>query len=217
MKSKLTKLSQAAALGLALALTFSCSSDDDDKGGGGAKRIFTDARDGREYVYVEMGSKTWMAENLNYKVNGSECYDGEESNCDTYGRLYDWATAKTVCPNGWHLPNKDDWNDLMKFVNPICDYEAYYCADAGTKLKTTSGWYVVSGVPKGTDDYGFAALPGGLRLGEDYYYLGIYGVWWNASGDSNYYAISSESEDAIWLDDDELAKGNLASVRCVKN
>jgi uncharacterized protein (TIGR02145 family) len=31
-----------------------------------------------------------MAENLNYSVNGSTCYENKPANCDKYGRLYDW-------------------------------------------------------------------------------------------------------------------------------
>jgi len=189
------------------------------------KAQFCDARDGKRYVYVQMGSKTWMAENLNYKADDSDCYGDEESNCDTYGRLYDWETAKTACPSGWHLPNTDDWNDLMKFVNPICtDYnETYVCSDAGTKLKAASGWYVVSGVPKGTDDYGFAALPGGgLAYDYDddaYYYgnLGDRGWWWNV----NDYDPKKADIAAIYSNDEDvkfqyLNKSSLVSVRCVK-
>jgi uncharacterized protein (TIGR02145 family) len=30
----------------------------------------------------------WMAENFNYDVPGSVCYEKQESDCDKYGRLY---------------------------------------------------------------------------------------------------------------------------------
>jgi len=192
---------------------------------GKSKPQFCDARDGKRYVYVQMGTKTWMAENLNYKANGSVCYGGEEVNCNTYGRLYDWNTAKTACPSGWHLPTDDDWNDLMKFINPICtDYkETYVCSDAGTKLKTASGWYITSGIPKGTDDYGFAALPGGFDYYDDddgdYYYnaLGEWGQWWTASEydllNADVSAIQSKDEDVMF---GYIRKVNLSSVRCVK-
>jgi uncharacterized protein (TIGR02145 family) len=77
---------------------------------------FTDPRDKKIYDVVEFkvtmksDSKydnfniAWMAQNLNYDAPGSVCYNKDETKCATYGRLYDFETAKTACPSGWRLP-----------------------------------------------------------------------------------------------------------------
>jgi hypothetical protein len=61
---------------------------------------------------IKIGEQIWMAKNLNVAAEGSICYENKDSYCTAYGRLYNWETAKKVCPNGWHLPTKDEWNEL---------------------------------------------------------------------------------------------------------
>jgi len=114
------------------------------------KGSFTDSRDGKTYKTVKLDNQTWMAENLNYNAEGSECYESQESNCQKYGRLYNWSTAKSACPSGWHLPSVDEWWALMVFAG---DYEV-----AGIMLKASSGWNKDG---NGLDAVGFSALPSG--------------------------------------------------------
>ncbi len=171
----------------------------------------TDSRDGKKYKTVKIGSQTWMAENLNYNASGSKCYNNKPANCEKYGRLYEWGTAKKACPSGWHLPSKSEWEELD---NAIGGKEV-----AGKNLKAKSGWNDYIGKSgNGTDEFGFSALPGGLgNSNGSFDNVGDYGYWWGVFGDSNfayYRNMIYAYEHAYW---DYLASNDLFSVRCVKD
>ena len=76
----------------------------------------TDNRDGKIYRTIQIGSKNWMADNLNFNITSSWCYENNNSNCLKYGRLYNWETAKKVCPSNWHLPNKEEFETLVQNI-----------------------------------------------------------------------------------------------------
>jgi uncharacterized protein (TIGR02145 family)/uncharacterized repeat protein (TIGR02543 family) len=160
---------------------------------------FADSRDSKSYKRVQIGNQVWMAENLNYDVPDDTtdvCYRNSADSCVKYGRLYDWGTAmglersyygtvwggsdvkhQGVCPVGWHLPSNAEWTQLTDFVGGS--------SKAGTKLKSTSGWYNNG---NGTDEYGFSALPGGMGMGGSFDGAGCYGSWWSATEDDADYA-----------------------------
>jgi uncharacterized protein (TIGR02145 family) len=154
---------------------------------------FADERDGQYYRVARIGTQFWMAENLNWAGDGGNlgwCYGNESGNCDVYGRLYNWSTVmdfggscntssctediqlthRGICPEGWHVPDSAQWNTLINFVG----------SDAGTKLKSTSGW---NSGGNGTNDYGFSALPGGEHNGDedDFRHVGTHGNWWGTT------------------------------------
>jgi len=177
---------------------------------------FTDSRNAQKYRTVRIGGKTWMAQNLNYQTNNSWCYDNDNSNCETYGRLYDWNTARTVCPVGWHLPSFAEWNDLVAAAGGDV---------AGKALKSTYGWYIFGMFSKevggiGTDEFGFSALPGGFSWSSGgFNRKERLGFWWSGSESSNKaaYCIDMESDYnhvGLYRGQD---KGDRLSVRCVKD
>jgi len=212
----------ATALALALTLTLGCgnhsfedifnaiSSSSNDSSSSISSPIdngntFTDSRDGKVYKKVTIGSETWMAENLNYNVQGSVCYNKQDSNCAKYGRLYSWDAAMKACPIGWSLPI--GWGLLATAVGGG--------EIAGAKLKASSGWDING---NGTDDYGFSALPGGRYDGIDFYFVGIAGYWWTKTEyyDSFAHQVYIDYNSAA-LDGGTTYKGWHYSVRCVKD
>ncbi len=61
-----------------------------------------------------------MAENLNNNAQGSRCYEDDVANCAKDGRLYDWESAMTACPCGWHLPSAAEW-DYDSYMRYNCE------------------------------------------------------------------------------------------------
>lgn len=75
-----------------------------------------DVRDSNVYKVVLNGRLAWLAQNLNYETSGSICGKGTDdqvTNCDTYGRMYDWAEAENACIEGWRVPTRDEVNALF--------------------------------------------------------------------------------------------------------
>lgn len=194
----------------------------------GSSGTFTDARDNKIYKYVKIGSQYWMAENLNYAAGGkcygenSRFYDEESGtyiefqeieisfNCETFGFLYDWDTAKEICPDGWHIPSDSDWNALMTSVDGS--------STAGKFLKDANNWNNNVSISD-QDASGFSALPGG-RGGystdgfNDFNDLGDFGYWWSSSNRGDYLSIGNSSDAAVSGNDD---KKSLFSVRCLQD
>ena len=190
----------------------------------GGTVYITDSRDGQTYGIVTIGTQVWMAKNLNYNATSSKCYEDNtggdsQGNCAIYGRLYNWATAmngatssnrnpsgvRGICPSGFHLPSKVEWTMLISFVGNY----------SGTKLKSTSGWS-----NNGTDDYSFAALPGGYGNSDGTFYKGgEEGYWRTATEDDSYtsYAYPSVIYNVYAMTSDYGFKTMLYSVRCVQD
>ena len=210
----------SAGISLALVFTFGCSSDDGSDVIYGTPVTYR----GETYQTVVIGRQTWMARNLNYDVNGSKCYNNSQANCKKYGKLYTWATAMVlpddcntsvcasqinakhqgICPSGWHIPSDAEWTTLTNFVG----------TNAGAKLKATSDWNRNRN-GNGTDDYGFAALPGGDG-GRSL--SGTIGNWWSSSernAKNAYYRNMEYSHKRVDRDDDN--KSLLYSIRCLQN
>ena len=131
-------------------------------------------RAGQSYTWKRMkDGKKWMTENLNYKTSDSWCYDGSNSNCKKYGRLYTWAAAKKACPSGWHLPSDAEWRAMAKQYGG-CDDDASDNGKAAYKSLISGG------------NSGFTALLGGYRYADgSYNRLGKYGLYWSSSEKSS--------------------------------
>ena len=182
---------------------------------------FIDQRDGKTYKVVAIENQVWMAENLAYKPNSGTywAYDNDQSNVAKYGYLYDWETAKDVCPDGYHLPTDDEWKELeteLGMTQIEADDTGYRGTNQGEQLKSETGW---SSNGNGTNESGFNAFAGGYRYTfGSFGNVGSLGNWWSATpnGSSNaWYRRLYYGNARVKRTNYDRAYG--FSVRCLRN
>ncbi|MFA7090057.1 MAG: FISUMP domain-containing protein, partial [Bacteroidales bacterium] len=148
----------------------------------GSSSSFTDSRDGRTYKTVTIGNQVWMAENLAYlpafnkfsmQEDDEKCYYVQnyygrdlEDAIETFeykmlGALYNWPAAIDACPEGWHLPNDDEWTELIDSLGGDMV--------AGGPMKGTSTTYWLNPNEGATNTSGFNGFGGGYRGGQGFF------------------------------------------------
>jgi uncharacterized protein (TIGR02145 family) len=130
----------------------------------------------------------------NLLENDDVYYTSEDLTFGSYGKLYTWTAAmgkdtigsnithKTiqgVCPDGWHLPNYEEWAILRDYLDRAHTY-------SGTVLKSNSGW-LNNG--NGTDLYGFTAYPTGIMYfnNSEFDDVGTFTGWWTSIESTSYF------------------------------
>lgn len=201
----------------------------------------TDARDGRVYKTVKLGSQEWMAENLNYAAEGSLCYENDEKNCEKYGRLYNWEVAldtsnrgcgdnfsgcrlrsdfqprEGICPDGWHVPEHAEWDTLFAYADAHGEGES-----AGDALQA---YYRDDYLEKtySSDRFGFNVVPAGVFNGKEFSGLGTSSEFWTASIETtdwlSYISITPSTIHFVRGSGSNVYMTHIShavSVRCVK-
>jgi uncharacterized protein (TIGR02145 family) len=186
---------------------------------------------GNNYATVQIGRQIWMAENLKstHYSDGTPIdylnYNNDAANVGVYGRIYTPAAArrnaasstsnpsniKGAAPNGWHIPSKAEWMELVTYLGGL--------NIAGGKMKETGTTHWKAPNKGATNEFGFTALPGGVRD----FAMGFLG-----KGDWLFFLTStaSSSRDATGINiayDESLIffgdahPDDAGSVRCIKD
>ena len=181
--------------------------------------LIRDERDGQFYATIKIGEQTWMAQNLNYAYNESSsdrasrstCYENDPANCEIYGKLYGGTAAMKVCPDGWRLPLKSDFETLIEATGADTSV-------VGTILKTDTGWDNVQVV--GTDNLGFSALPAGIwnkKVGEFSWLRGDAHFWTSEALNSSSATYGFYLNTKKGIGQESYSTDFMFSVRCLKN
>ncbi len=207
-----------------------------------------DDRDGQTYKTVKIASQWWMAQNLNYETENSYCTAdsicAKVGRFYTWGAAMDsagkWSEGgkgcgddntcmpsypvRGVCPSGWHLPSKDELEILRTAVGEF--------GPAGTLLKSADGWIggfvnkagglivydSLATNGKGSDNFGFTALPTGYWDEIVMQDNGFVTTFWSSSeyepSRATLLYLSALMENTMI---DSGSKGSARSVRCVKD
>ena len=191
----------------------------------------TDTRDGKTYRTIYYAGSTWMAENLNYADSSknpilegnSRCYGDDPNNCEVFGRLYAYPAAmdddrceytiscnlgsgkvQGVCPDGWHIPTKNEADVLVSHIGQ----------NGGNAAMSSYGWEASY---SGTNTNGLSFTGAGV-LSESFSGKGTYTSLWvyNASstGFPYFLMIHGSGHTAVL---NEGSTKPFHSVRCVKD
>jgi uncharacterized protein (TIGR02145 family) len=192
--------------------------------------------DGNVYQTIQIGTQTWMAENLKARhyrngdpiphvtdttawtdlTTGAFCwYNNDSSNNAAYGKMYNWyavADSRNMAPAGWHVPTDAEWTTLVNYLGGE--------GVSGGKMKETGTAHWNTPNTGATNVSGFTALPGGYRYTPNgsFRKMGDDGDWWSATAvDASYAWFRNIYYNFATSGRYYYNKQNGFSVRCVQD
>lgn len=184
--------------------------------------------DGNTYKTVQIGTQTWMAENLKttryndgspiYHGNGGMAgstdwfhlgdaycwFDNDSLVFKEYGAIYNWHAVSTgkLCPSGWHVPNLSDWTTLVTSLDGVAEPFNEITENGGFEWRDSE---------ININKSGFNPVYGGVLIG--WGFLAGSGTWWSS-------VPRPEGWNAYCLSFQNIAyepKSYGFNVRCLKN
>ncbi len=174
-----------------------------------------------------------------YDAEEASGIDSEKEMVEAYGKLYNFPAmddARGLCPVGWSVPSRDDWNKLRDHLMDVYGWSNDWqdpnglgnklksCRKVGSPLggdcdtNEHPRWLDEEDDHYGTDAFGFSALPAGERIADGSFRgLGGYQMW--AASTETYpvmlqvHAWGSE----LWKSSPIQNMKNGYSVRCIRD
>jgi uncharacterized protein (TIGR02145 family) len=163
-------------------------------------------------------------------------YENNDQQAEPFGALYTWSAAvneaagglgtekyiQGVCPDGWHIPEDDEWKMLemeLGMSQLTAGEDQWRGWDEGGKLKMsgTAFWDLPNEMA--TNESGFTGIPSGMRNSDGAFTTrGQYAVFWTATGgeasDAWVRGLHTQRGDIKRVKE---YRGNGYSVRCIKD
>jgi uncharacterized protein (TIGR02145 family) len=196
--------------------------------------------DGNVYPVIRIGDQYWMQENLKVtrfadgtpidyipkpldwgnQEEAAYCwYANNSENKDSYGALYNRAAAHSgnLCPTGWHVPTKKDFQYLADYALSLGGYVGNSLREEGYdhwEFSMQQPIHVIA-----DNKTRFSARGGGMRTQEgEFKDLRKHGYWWHSEEHLHYTTwarrLDHDTEHFLLLGDTE---DYGFSVRCVKS
>lgn len=163
------------------------------------KDSIIDYRDMNVYKTIKINNQIWFAENLRFKPETGKFWfpENDISLVNSFGYLYNWETAQNVCPCGFKIPSKEDYEELLKSIG---------INESVFKLTKSN-------------DIGFNALFVGPKYGFDYVPFGYCATFWTSNSRTSIYAwgfgIGFKDKNAAL--GSKFTKKSGLTIRCIKN
>ncbi len=230
---------------LGITLAYSCSTSSDGNGNSTTTSSQTSVTDidGNNYQLVTICNQTWTKANLNVSkyrngdiipqvssptqlqtiTSGAWCYYNNDSAYGSiYGKMYNWYAVndpRGLAPTGYHIPSLDEWIILRDCLGGQLI--------AGGKMKEAGTSHWNSPNVNASNSSGFTGLPGGGEMfpntNTNVYTVGNIGMFWSSTTQLNTPTPNSDANvislfrsGGNW-NYSSMSKGNVASVRCVKD
>ena len=191
--------------------------------------------EGNLYDIYPIGNQVWMLHNLKTThyydgtpINGVYSYNNDINVSETYGMLYTWSAAirnsnyeisQGVCPDGWHIPKKAEWDTLINYFGgenvaggPLKEYGTFHWQNPNVGANQSS---LFNALPAGQFD---------IDEGEPHKAEGIFellhqaGKYWTSSENDANSAYNLTLLYDTSLANIESSRKNMAySIRCIED
>ena len=139
-------------------------------------------------------------------------YDNYTPNETGYGKLYNYkaATSEGLCPEGFHVPTAEEWDELLDCLGGAND------AGAALREANFNYWNPVDNITS-TNESLMTIRPGGFRAEDGQFHnQRFFAYFWTSTGEDGQAQMRSLHYASDAVSEFEISTSAGASVRCMR-